>query len=102
MLRGKQVKTYTVQPVSQDFEETNAAAKLRFATSIFQRFSADPTVPASGVDGVVAVFDSADGGIIGAMRSNLEPMARGSLSPDNFWRQCYLEPPDALQSSPKP
>ncbi len=102
MLRGKPVKIYTVQPVSRDLKETRASAKLNFAASIFQRFSADPAVSAPGVEGAVVIFDSADGGIIGATRANVQQMASGSLSRDNFWRQCYLEPPDAFQSPPKP
>jgi hypothetical protein len=102
MLRGKPVKIYTVQPVSQDFKETKASAKLNFAASILQRFSADTAASASGVEGVVVIFDSADGGIIAATRANVQQMASGSLSRDNFWRQCYLEPPDAFQSPPKP
>jgi hypothetical protein len=102
MLRGKPVKIYTVQPVSQDLKETKASAKLNFAASILQRFSADTATSASGVEGVVVIFDSADGGIIGATRANVQQMSSGSISLDNFWRQCYLEPPDAFQSPPRP
>jgi hypothetical protein len=102
MLRGKPVKIYTVQPVSQDLKETKGSAKLNFAASIFQRFSADTAVSASGVEGVVVVFDSADGGLIAATRANVRQMASGSLSRNNFWRECYLEPPDAFQSPAKP
>ena len=102
MLRGKPVKIYTVQPISQDLKETKASAKLNFAASIFQRFSADTAASKSGVEGVVVIFDSADGGIIGAMRTNVQQMASGSLSRDNFWKQCYLEPPDAFRSAPNP
>jgi hypothetical protein len=102
MLRGKTVKIYTVQPASQDSKETRASAKLNFAASLFQRFSADAAASASGVEGVVVIFDSADGGIVGATLANVQQMASGSLSRDNFWKQCYLEPPDAFQSPPKP
>ncbi len=102
MLRGKPVKIYTVQPVSQDLRKTGASAKLNFAAFLFQRFSADTAVSGSGVEGVVVIFDSADGGIIGATLANVQQMASGSLSRDNFWKQCYLEPPDAFQSPPKP
>jgi hypothetical protein len=102
MLRGKPVKIYTVQPVSQDLKETEASEKLKFAVSIFQGFSADTARSAPGVEGVVIVFDSADGGIIGATLASVQQIASGSLSQDNFWKQCYLEPPEAFQSAPKP
>jgi hypothetical protein len=102
MLRGKPVKIYTVQPVSQDLKETRAAAKLNFAASLFQRFSAETAVSASGGEGVVVIFDSADGGIIGATLANAQQLANGSLSRDNFWKQCYMEPPDAFRPPPNP
>jgi hypothetical protein len=102
MLRGKPVKIYTVQPVSQDLKETGASEKLKFAVSIFQGFSADTARSAPGVEGVVIIFDSADGGIIGATLADIQQVVSGSLSRDNFWKQCYLEPPDAFQSQPKP
>jgi hypothetical protein len=99
-LRGKSVKIYTVQTASPDSKETKASAKLNFAASLFQKFSADAAAPA--VEGVVVIFDSADGGIIAATRANVKQMASGSLSRDNFWKHCYLEPPDAFQPPPKP
>jgi hypothetical protein len=99
-LRGKPVKIYTVQPTSRDSKETKASAKLSFCASIFQKFSADAAAPA--VEGIVVIFDSADGGIVAATRASVQQMASGSLSRDNFWKQCYLEPPDAFQPLPKP
>jgi hypothetical protein len=100
MLRGKPVQIYTVQPISQDSMETKASAKLNFAATIFQGFAA--RAAASAVEGVVVIFDSADGGIIAATRANVQQMAGGSLSRDIFWKHCYLEPPDAFQPTPKP
>ncbi len=99
-LRGKPVKIYTVQPASPDSKETKPSAKLNFAAFLFQKFSADSAAPA--VEGVVIIFDSADGGIIAATRASVQQLAGGSLSLDNFWKQCYLEPPDAFQSASKP
>jgi hypothetical protein len=101
MLRGKSVKIYTVQPVSQGLKDTNAQAKLKFAASLFQKFSADSAKPAPEVAGIVVIFDSADGGMIGTTLGNIREMALGSLSSDSFWKQCYLDPPEAFQPLPK-
>ena len=102
-LTGKSVKIYTVRPISQDLKETDAAAKLNFAFSLFQKFSEDSSGGAApGVEGVVVTFDFADGGIIGTTFANLKQMMAGSLSRDNFWKLCYLDPPDAFQPSPQP
>jgi hypothetical protein len=101
-LNGKPVKIYTVQPVSQDSKETDATAKLNFAFSLLHKFSADSTGSATGVAGVVVIFDSADGGIVGATLANVRQLTDSSPSQDNFWKHCYLDPPEAFQPSLKP
>lgn len=99
-LKGKKVKIYTVRPVSQVAAETDARAKLAFGVSLFKNYSpsADAATP---VEGVVVIYDSADGGIVGATLANVAQMADGTLSIDEFWKQCYLDPPEAFQPSGK-
>ncbi len=101
-LRAKTVKIYTVQAVSQDPKETGTQAKLSFAASLFRKLSSESASPTPPVEGVVVIFDSADGGIIASTLSGAQQFAAGSLSPDNFWKQCYLDPPDAFQPQSKP
>ena len=96
-LKGKTVKIYTVQPVSQDPKETDAYAKLKFAGSLMQKY-ADETAGAAAGDGVVVIFDSADGGIAGATLASIQQLARGGISEEAFWKQCYLDPPETFQS----
>jgi hypothetical protein len=96
-LKGKTVKIYTVQPVSQDPKETDAHAKLNFASSLMQKY-ADETAGAAAGDGVVVIFDSADGGIAGATLASIQQLAKGEISEEAFWKQCYLDPPETFQS----
>jgi hypothetical protein len=96
-LKGKTVKIYTVQPVSQDPKETDAHAKLNFAGSLMRKY-ADDTAGATAGDGVVAIFDSADGGIAGATLASIQQLAKGEISEEAFWKQCYLDPPETFQS----
>jgi len=96
-LKGKTVKIYTVQPVSQDPKETDARAKLKFAGSLMQKF-VDETANATVGDGVVVIFDSADGGIAGATLASIQQLAKGEISEEAFWKQCYLDPPETFQS----
>ena len=100
-LKGKKVKIYTVQPVSQVAAETDARAKLAFAATLFKNFSPSDDANA-GADGVVVIYDSADGGIIGATLASVTQMADGTLSRDNFWKQCYLDPAEAFDPNVKP
>jgi hypothetical protein len=53
----------------------------------------------AAVDGVVIVFDSADGGQIAATISSLKQLADGALSESTFWKQCSLDPPESFQAS---
>ena len=101
-LRGKRVKIYTIQAVSQDSKETTASAKLKFAASLFQRFLADPPESEPEIRGVVLIFDSADGGIIGATLEDIRQMAGKELSRDNFWKHCFLDPPEAFRAASNP
>jgi hypothetical protein len=99
-LKGKTVKIYTVQPSSEEPKETGAAAKLRYAASLFKKSSVDSEVPL--VEGIVVIFDSADGGIIASSLSNSRQFAVGSMSQENFWKHSFMDPPEAFRSTPNP
>jgi len=96
-LKGKTVKIYTVQPVSQDPKETDSRAKLKYAGSLMHKY-VDETAGAAAGDGVVVIFDSADGGIAGATLASIQQLAKGEISEEAFWKQCYLDPPETFQS----
>ena len=96
-LKGKTVRIFTVQPVSQD-PETDARAKLNFAEALMRKFLEDVTPGGTAGDGVVVIFDSADGGIAGATLANIQQLAKGEISEEAFWKQCYLDPPETFQS----
>ena len=91
-LSGKLVKIYTVQPVSQDSKATDGAAKLNFASSLLEKFSADSAGPAPGVEGVLVTIDSADGGYCWSdtRERTIRQLTERSLSQDNLWKHCYF------------
>jgi hypothetical protein len=94
-LRGKSVKIYMVQPISE-LKETGATAKLAFASSLIQKFSRGFTPTTASDEGVLIIFDSADGGMIASTASSAQQFASGALSRDAFLQQCYLDPPNAF------
>jgi hypothetical protein len=101
-LKGKAAKIFTVQPVSQDPKETGPRAKLAYAGALFQKYAPDNIAPTSAVEGIVVIFDSADGGIVAATAASLRQFTAGTLSLENLWKQCYRDPPEAFQESGKP
>jgi len=96
-LRGKTVRIYTVQPASAESKETPAKSKLEFAASLFRKFpSASST--SNAVQGIVVIFDSADGGLVASTVSNAQQFASGSLSLEAFWKSSYADLPSVSPS----
>lgn len=101
-LKGKTVKIYTVQPVAVDPKETGARAKLAFARNLFEKSPDEIAASSTAIEGFVVIFDSADGGILGATLGSAKQLASGALSAEAFWKQCYMDPPEAFQEARKP
>jgi hypothetical protein len=96
-LRGKPVKIFTVQPTSQDPKETGPGAKLIFASSLLKGLPADLGPQATAIEGVVIIFDSADGGMISSPLLDVQQFSAGALTADEFWKRCNLDPPEVFR-----
>ena len=100
-LKGKQVKLYTVQPVSQNPKESGPAARLNYCMALFERAFHEAVTAHPAPEGVAVIFDAADGGIAGATLADIQKLSSGSLTRDAFWHQSYLDPPEAFQAPAK-
>jgi hypothetical protein len=101
LLKGKTVKIYTVQPVSQDPKESGPAARMEYTLALFrQAFKESATVTPSP-EGVVVIFDAADGGIAAATLPDIQKFVSGSLTREAFWTQGYLDPIEAFRPPSK-
>jgi hypothetical protein len=99
-LHGKTVKIIWVEP-SSGSTTSRAEAKRSFAKSLFLKAYQEISAANQQVDGVVIVFDSADGGQVSATLAALKQWQAGSLSEAAFWKQCALDPPELLQDPSK-
>ncbi len=101
LLKDKVVKIIWVAPIDPTSKATTAQAKREYAKSLFlkayREISADP----AAVAGVVVVFDSADGGQVSATLMSLKKLRAGSISDDDFWEECSLDPPESFQDAPQ-
>jgi hypothetical protein len=97
VLKGKQVKLYTVLPMSQKANESGPAARLNFTLALFAQTVKELASSSAAPDGVVVIFDAADGGIVGAAVGDIKKYAAGALPRDAFLAQAYMDPPDAFQ-----
>lgn len=98
-LKGKKVKIYTVQPISQNSKESGLSVRLSYALALCEQTLKETVSTSAPVDGVVVIFDAADGGIVAASLANIQKYVSGSLNRDAFWAQSYLDPPDAFQTT---
>ena len=99
-LKGKKVKIFTVQLLSQNPKETGPTARLNYCLALFERGYREGSTANSAPYGVVVIFDAADGGIAAATSATIEQLASGLLKGEAFWQQAYLDPPDAFAPAP--
>jgi hypothetical protein len=100
-LKGKKVKIFTAQLVSQNAKETGPTARLNYCLALFEKGVREGTAANPAPEGVVVIFDAADGGIAAATAANIQNLTSGSLKVDAFWQQAYLDPPDAFTPTAK-
>jgi len=100
-LKSKKVRIFTVQPLSQNPKETGPAARLNYCLALFEKGFREGSAANPAPEGVVVVFDAADGGIAAATSVNIQKLTSGSLKGEAFWQQGYLDPTDAFSPAPK-
>ena len=98
-LRGKTVRVVWVRPSAQG-AAPSLRERLAFARSLFRATLPHLAEFSPAVDGIVIVFDSADGGMTAATSSTLKSWQSGSLSDTEFWKQCWFDPPEVFNGSP--
>lgn len=100
-LKGKTVKIYTVRPLSQNPKESGPAVRLDYTLVLFQRGLKESATITPTPEGIVVIFDAADGGIASATLDDIKKFVSGSLGREAFWSQCFLDPIDAFRSPAK-
>ena len=94
-LRGRTVRIVWVHP-SADTANSDARERRAYAQSLFRATLPHLAESSPAADGIVIVFDSADGGMAAATSATLKNWQSGSLSDAEFWKQCWLDPPEAF------
>jgi len=97
LLKGKTVKIYTVLPVSQSPKETGPSARVEYALALFEMGLKESASVTPTPEGVVVIFDAADGGIASATLVDIQKYVSGTLTREAFWTQCYLDPIEAFR-----
>jgi hypothetical protein len=100
-LKGKVVRIEWVEPTNPALA-TSQKEKLAFAKSAFLRAYDHLGSSQPEPQGIVIVFDSADGGQIAAALASVKGLATRAISDAGFWRQCSVDPPESFLETAKP
>jgi hypothetical protein len=98
-LRNKNVKIITVQKIDENAKDAGAKARLEYAKFLLEKTFREMAGKSQDVNGVVVIFDSADGGMIAATAAALREWTAGTLSDSALWHKCFFDPPETFDSS---
>jgi hypothetical protein len=98
-LRGKNVKIISVQKIDEAEKNAGSKERLEYAKFLLEKSYTEIAQKKSEIAGVVVVFDSDDGGMIGATLSVLQQWKAGALTDSALWHKCFFDPPEALDST---
>jgi hypothetical protein len=101
-LRGKSVKILSVEKIEENAKNSTTQEKLEFAKSLLEQRYADLAKNSGSVEGVVLIFDSADGGMIAVTLPVLQQWKAGTLSDAALWHQSFFDPPETFGVSAGP
>lgn len=97
-LRGKSVKIISVQKVDENSKDSGQE-RLEFTKFLLEKSLAEVATKSGAVEGVVVIFDSADGGMVAATTATLQDWKAGKLSDAALWHQCFFDPPETFDST---
>ncbi len=98
-LRGKTVEIVTVEKLDDSAKDPGPQLRLGFAKSVLDKSYSELAQKQQKVEGIVLIFDSADGGMIAAPLPVLQQWKAGKLSDAALWHECFFDPPESFTAS---
>jgi hypothetical protein len=98
-LRGKNVKLITVEKIGDNPKDSGPKERLAFVKFLFEKNYAELSEKSAQLSGIVVIFDSVDGGMIGATLGTLQQWRAGTLSDSALWHKTFFDPPEIFDSS---
>ena len=98
-LRSKSVKIISVQKVDEASKDASPKDRLEYAKFLLEKTYKEIPKNDQQLQGVVVIFDSADGGMIAATAATLQQWIAGTLSDAALWHNCFFDPPETFDSA---
>jgi len=100
-LRNKNVKIISVQKAGSGAKDVSPSERVEYAKFLLAKTYNDIAQRPQDVQGIVLIFDSADGGMIAATNTTLQQWKAGTLTDAALWHQCFFDPPETFDSAPQ-
>jgi len=101
-LRNKNVKILSVQKTPERGKDAGPKERLEYAKLLLEKSYTEISQKPSELQGVVVIFDAADGGMIAATTAALRQWVTGNLPDSALWHNCFFDPPETFDSSESP
>jgi hypothetical protein len=98
-LRGKTVKIVSLQKVDEGAQNVGLRERLEYTKYLLQKDYAEIAEKRQELQGIVVIFDSADGGMIAAPRPALQRWRAGTLTDAALWHECFFDPPESFDAA---
>jgi hypothetical protein len=98
-LRGKSVKIISVQKVDEASRNVGSTERLEYSKFLLEKSYREILEKKQELEGIVVVFDSADGGMMAATTAVLEQWRAGALTDSALWHKCFFDPPETFNSA---
>lgn len=97
-LRGRTVKIVSVQKIDEGAQNVGLAERLEYTKYLLQKDYAEIAEKKQQLQGIVLIFDSADGGMIAATAPALQQWRAGMLTDSALWHKCFFDPPESFEA----
>ena len=98
-LRSKTVRIISVQKVDDAAKDAGSKDRLEYAKYLLEKTYKEIPRNDQQLQGIVVIFDSADGGMIGATTATLQQWIAGTLTDSALWHKCFFDPPETFDST---
>jgi hypothetical protein len=98
-LRSKTARIISVQKVDEASKEAGPKDRLEYAKYLLEKTYKEIPKNDQQPQGIVVIFDSADGGMIAATATTLQQWVAGTLSDAALWHNCFFDPPETFDSA---
>jgi hypothetical protein len=98
-LRGKTVKIVSLQKVDEGAQNVGLRERLEYTKYLLQKGYSEIAEKKQELQGIVVIFDSADGGMIAAPQPALQRWRAGTLTDSALWHECFFDPPETFDAA---